>query len=241
MIKIDTIDFNLELRGKVLEDSLNLEKLASNVIKSVLRIFKDQTKTLGNKSSSLSFKNKIDLLFDIGELDKVKLDHLVKFMEIRNQFIHNHECNSFDDLVRINQELTNYLIKNFSDGLKGKEFDLYGGYLKLYLTCFGNLYILDREYNWGIEGDFRKHISDKILNNFDELIEQSIERFDIAQKEDTFAISFDTSKKQIDLFVNILRMEIKVKQLEELKELELDHNVIYKRKIDILQKMKNNG
>lgn len=238
MIKIDTIDFNLELRGKVLEDSLNLEKLASDVIKSVLRIFKDQTKTLGNKSSSLSFKNKIDLLFDIGELDKDKFDHLVKFMEIRNQFIHNHECNSFDDLVKINSELTNYLIKNFSDGLKGKEFDLFGGYLKLYLTCLGNLYILDREYNWGIEGDFRKHISEKILNNFDELTEKAVERFDIAKKEETFAVSYNTSKKQIDLFIEVLKMEIKFKEIEVLKELELDHNVIYKRKIDISQKIK---
>ena len=143
MIEIDSIDFNIELRGKVLEDSLNLEKLALDVIKSVLRIFKNDTKAFSNKSSSLSFKNKIDLLHDIGELDDVKYVHFVKFMEIRNQFVHNHECNSFEDLKKVKSDPTKHLINKFSDKSNGKEKGLFEAYLKLYLTCLGTLYVLD--------------------------------------------------------------------------------------------------
>ncbi|MBP6565713.1 MAG: hypothetical protein KA270_01030, partial [Saprospiraceae bacterium] len=62
-------NFNIILRGKVLEKALILEELTSDIIKLILRIVWDETKTLGNQSTSLSFKNKTDLLFDLQDLN----------------------------------------------------------------------------------------------------------------------------------------------------------------------------
>ncbi len=48
--------------------------------------------TLGNTSSSLSFKQKVDLLIDLGALDSDTKKKFQTFMEIRNQFMHNWDA-----------------------------------------------------------------------------------------------------------------------------------------------------
>ena len=63
-------DYNSMLRAHILVCSIREEEAASEVLKSLLRLVKPETKTLDNKSSSLSFKNKIDLLYDIDDLNK---------------------------------------------------------------------------------------------------------------------------------------------------------------------------
>ena len=58
---------NMELRSFVISRVLRLEQTSSSLMKTILRLFKDDLKTLGNKSSALSFKSKIDLLYDLEE------------------------------------------------------------------------------------------------------------------------------------------------------------------------------
>ncbi len=81
--------YNEALRSRVLICSIRAEDSASDILISLLRRVRPDSKTLGNKSSSLSFKNKIDLLYDIDDLTKEEYTSMLKFMEIRNQFIHN--------------------------------------------------------------------------------------------------------------------------------------------------------
>ena len=101
--------FNIALRSSILLCSIREENEVSKALKYLLRTVKDGSKTLGNKSSSLSFKTKVDLLSDIGDLDKTEYDRLILFMEIRNQFIHNPECNSFADFGKVATETDNKL------------------------------------------------------------------------------------------------------------------------------------
>ena len=56
----------METRFKVINEVLEVEYRLSNLLLLIFRILRDNTKTLSHKSSSLSAKNKIDLLFDLG-------------------------------------------------------------------------------------------------------------------------------------------------------------------------------
>jgi hypothetical protein len=50
---------------------------------------------IGNRSGNISFQNRIDFLYDLQILDTKDYDDLKLLSEIRNQFMHNIECNSF--------------------------------------------------------------------------------------------------------------------------------------------------
>jgi len=66
-------DLNLELRGEILQYSLILEKYINNLLLINLGIVDEdegkKTRLFGNRPS-ISFKNKIDLLYDIDVLNK---------------------------------------------------------------------------------------------------------------------------------------------------------------------------
>lgn len=88
-------EINLKLRSKILEYSLNLEELVNLLLAAYLGITdKSTTRLFGNKAG-ISFKNKIDLLFDINVLSKEENGTLELLMVIRNKFIHDISCNSF--------------------------------------------------------------------------------------------------------------------------------------------------
>ena len=89
------IDINLELRSEILEASLNLENAINELIVALLLIEKQKRKAISNKSGNLTFKIKIDLLFDLDIIDSEEHQKLLLLMELRNQFLHNLECNSF--------------------------------------------------------------------------------------------------------------------------------------------------
>lgn len=85
---------NIELRTDVLAKSLILEDALSRLLAILFRFSKNTSKTLGHTSSSLSFKTKADLLYDLGRLKDEQHKALIMFMEIRNQLIHNLDCDS---------------------------------------------------------------------------------------------------------------------------------------------------
>jgi hypothetical protein len=83
-------NIGLEIRKEYLGYSLLLESTTSILLAGLLGVKQPLTsKTFGNKNSSLSFNTKIDLLIDIGALDTGCKNKYQKFMEIRNQFMHN--------------------------------------------------------------------------------------------------------------------------------------------------------
>jgi len=90
---------NLGLRSEILEASLILESVVSKLLISLLVIEKQKKKAISNRSGNLSFKNRIDLLFDLDILDKKEHQKLLLLMELRNQFLHNIECTSFSKAI----------------------------------------------------------------------------------------------------------------------------------------------
>jgi hypothetical protein len=95
------IDINLELRSEILDAALNLENTVNELLLALLLIENPKRKAISNKSGNLSFRNKIDLLFDLDVLVSGEHQKLLLLMEFRNQFLHNIECNSFKKAVKL--------------------------------------------------------------------------------------------------------------------------------------------
>lgn len=167
-------NYNIGLRSKILMCSIKQEELSAEVVKKFLRIFKQDLKTLGNKTSSFSFKNKIDLLFDIGDIEKEQYPFFIKFMEIRNQFIHNPTCSTFLNLKRENIEVTNYLKKNLENKISDEEQSLSDSFDKLNAFCENILIKLDEEYDQGIKNDLHRFLDAKLENNFILILDRTI-------------------------------------------------------------------
>jgi hypothetical protein len=128
---------NLELRKNVLCYALTIEHLINELILMYLSILNKATKSFGNKSSSLSFKGKIDLLYDIGVLSKQEHADLEMLMVFRNQFLHNLKCNSFSFAVKlfdrgIEKRLVGFLD---DDSISDSESRYSNGYDGLYYHC----------------------------------------------------------------------------------------------------------
>ena len=90
-------DYANKLRISILQFSLMMEDNVSKYLSLLLGI-KDykNTKSFGNKSTSFSFQQKIQLLFDLSYLDKIEKEKLTSYMTIRNQFMHNIEVVSLE-------------------------------------------------------------------------------------------------------------------------------------------------
>lgn len=161
---------NMELRSWVISRVLRLEQTSTSLIKTILRLFKEKSITLGDQSSSLSFKSKIDLLFDLEEIEKDDYTHLIKLMEIRNQFAHNHRATSFESLDIINKDINNYLEKFSSKNNElNRESRLRQTFNELFEATLGKLAIIEIEYRSGIQKEIRKHINDLVVENLHEI------------------------------------------------------------------------
>lgn len=104
------MDVNLNIRSEILEYSLHIEKYINDLILLNLGIYNDikPTRLFGNKSS-ITFKNKIDLLYDIDIISKEENSDLELLMNFRNKFLHVIECDSYTSVLKL-----------FDNGLKNR-------------------------------------------------------------------------------------------------------------------------
>src|SRR3954465_2362712 len=93
-------EYEGKVRLKVLEDSLQLEGYATIWLSVFLDIDARTSKTLGNKSTAMPLNNKVSLLTDLGALEPNESEKFLKFMEIRNQFMHNPNAETFVDCFK---------------------------------------------------------------------------------------------------------------------------------------------
>lgn len=133
---------NIELRAEILKCSLILEDTVTSLIKSYFFVDKEKPKALSNKSGAISFKNKIDLLFDFDIINEEENKCLNKLMEFRNQFMHNLNCNSFDDAIRIlnngGEKFLLSFVPDYEKSLSNEEQYL-NGFQKCFLTAHQRL------------------------------------------------------------------------------------------------------
>lgn len=89
-------------RAFLLESALTIERNLSILLSNILSIGDvDNSKTLGNKSSALSFSTKVDILLDTDYICKYDKAKFTLFMEMRNQFAHNKKCETYLDMLNI--------------------------------------------------------------------------------------------------------------------------------------------
>lgn len=172
------MNLNLELRSQILEYSLNIEKEINNLLLLFLKIYTDEKNTrLFGYRPGITFKNKIDLLFDLQILSKEENYHFELLMIFRNKFLHDIDCNSFNLVF---EQLDNGIVNKF------KKFLDEGSDIKneeSCLTAFRKLYLKN------IRVLLRK-IEDK--------------KKQIALNADLFHNFREQSEFQVDIFFNLI-------------------------------------
>lgn len=88
-------DIGIETRKIVLDRSIRIEKMLSDLLGDLLGIESKTSDSFGNKNCALSLNAKVLLLKDMNIIDSEDREKLQLFMEIRNQFIHNFDVKSF--------------------------------------------------------------------------------------------------------------------------------------------------
>jgi len=106
--------FGLEIRKEVLTTSIIVETMTSAFLSALLGI-KDSTKSrsLGNRSGSLSFNQKIDLLIEIGALSRDNRNKYQAFMEVRNQFIHNLSASTYEKCYAATNGTDKFVLRTY--------------------------------------------------------------------------------------------------------------------------------
>lgn len=145
----------------VVNSSKFIERFASIALSSLLEIDLENSKTLSNKSSAFSFKQKLDLLTDIKAFDKKELQKFITFAEIRNQFAHNSQVEDFETCFSFIDGAENYLRKQFpeiSDKDKSHEDFLF----ELFKRLFNNIVSINGDIIKAILSKINKVVGEKV-------------------------------------------------------------------------------
>ncbi|HSZ26202.1 MAG TPA: hypothetical protein VK766_10800 [Cytophagaceae bacterium] len=102
-----------ESRNTVIDSALMIEFSISQILGMLLDISTEDSKTLSNKSTSLSLKTKIDLLTDIRALDRKEAIKFENFLQVRNQFVHNSKAKNYESCFSFIDGLGNKLLKDY--------------------------------------------------------------------------------------------------------------------------------
>jgi hypothetical protein len=223
---------NMALRSSVISKVLRLEQTSSSALRAVFRIFKPNSKTLGNTSSALSFKAKIDILYDLEELELTSYNHLIKLMEIRNQFAHNPNAISFSCFEEINKDIFKYLLKHSPEELKKEtiEGQLEGAFNELFKVTAGSLLVIEIEYDNGLRKQLRQHVNDAIVEKLDQIWAQAVEKMKSQPMPVYKFLSATTNEEQLDSFYNYFRIAMHEFGLAELNKVDIAKGEVFKSK-----------
>jgi hypothetical protein len=232
---------NMKLRSWAISHVLRLEQTSSSALRAILRMFKSDSKTLGNQSSALPFKSKIDLLFDLEEITKTEYSHLLKLMEIRNQFAHNPNATSFSELDKINPDISKYLLKHCPADIE-EELDLEKKLKSIFVELFKQtackLLSIEIEYTSGIHKEMRRFINDKIVENIDHIWTTAIERNKERKSRIPRLYLLGYDENEVEEFYSDFRISLNEFSLKELKEIEGKEATILKQKEGINPRVK---
>jgi len=90
-----------DARNTVINYGVTIEKYISMHLAFLLDINDYQTSTsFGNTSNALSLQQKLNLFCDLGYVEKEEKKKLILFFEVRNQFAHNYQCNTFEYAIK---------------------------------------------------------------------------------------------------------------------------------------------
>ena len=232
-------DYNQPLRSQILICSIREEEAAADAVRYLLRTVRPNSKTLGNKSSSLSFKNKIDLFYDIEDLSVEDYNNLIKFMEIRNQFIHNPSCSSFTDLAKEAPETIKFLQNKFSNKITAAEESYIQSFKDLFMGTLAKLLILKIEYRNGYSEELLRFINAKAIDNFSDIYKAAIQSWKETKQptQNEFANS-EQAIKGFEDYLNYWLLDKKIKIADSIISDEINGEDIFKRRIDLMANFK---
>jgi len=121
------------------------------------------------KSSSFSFKQKLDLLTDINAFDKKELQKFVTFTEIRNQFAHNFKVKNFETCFSFIDGAENYLRKQFPE-ITDKEKSHEDFLFELFKKLFNNIFSYCGDILEAIEDKIEKEVGEKVTREMYETL-----------------------------------------------------------------------
>lgn len=175
---------NIELRKTVLEKSLLLEYHLSKILALLFRVEKDGSQTLGVKGTSISFKTKADFLLDLGRIDSKFYQDLILFMEVRNQFMHNMDADSFNVVVqRVNKknrllQIDEVLTRLAEQNPDRDREELYNmGFTRLFLNIGEKIDAIDDEIRSEIKQEEAAKIYQASISLYDEAIDEFAREF----------------------------------------------------------------
>jgi hypothetical protein len=187
--------FNSQLRSFILQHSIRQEALTAEILKFIFKILKNETKTFANTGSSISFKNKIDFLYDLEEITKTDYSHFAKLLEIRNQFAHNPNCYSVVALNNEKKEYVNYLLSIFPNTEIETEKKISKSCIDLFKHCHKILCKIKKAYVEKLDIEIQRYQSFELLNNkfYDWVSEakKDFEKFWVENKMDNLEIKQD--------------------------------------------------
>lgn len=104
----------IPIRSDFMAASLYIENAASGFLAELLGIKEpENTLSFGNRGSSLSFSQKINLLIDMGAISNDQKNKFFTFMALRNQFMHNIQAASYEKCVSFVEGSEKFLFKNY--------------------------------------------------------------------------------------------------------------------------------
>jgi len=209
---------DLKTRLLVLEKALSIEHFINQFLGLLLGIECTKSKTLGNKSTSLSLNQKVLILLDLKIIEPNEKGKIENFMSVRNQFMHNLKISTFEELFVNNENLRKWFIKNYpiENNSKTDEENYKVSFLKL--SSDVNSIIFEKllpsvlckiKYDTKSTLDIKfKSYLEKIYFEIFETLPASLECF------------FKTGKtiENIEEFVNGLKEKFNYKLLDGLKE-----------------------
>ena len=86
------------LRLCIIENTIYIEELISQILGTILNIDWKESKSFGFKNTALSFNQKVYIILDIKGIEKEDLKKFITLMNIRNKFAHISHIKLFDDL-----------------------------------------------------------------------------------------------------------------------------------------------
>ncbi|WP_317897124.1 hypothetical protein [Aurantibacillus circumpalustris] len=105
----------MDIKVEVLKTSLYLENITSAFLAKLIGIDNvNETYSFSNKGSALSFSQKIHLLIDVGALSKEDKNKFFTFLEIRNQFMHNINAESYEQCVSFLSGKKKFLLEYYT-------------------------------------------------------------------------------------------------------------------------------